>query len=43
MTSPERNTVFVMGPKKDIIKPVSVKDLLNDIKEVRQHKVKPRD
>ncbi len=43
MTSPVRNNVFVIDPKKDVIKPVSVKSLLNEITEVRQHKTKKND
>ena len=38
MTSPERNGVFFMGSNKDAIKPVSIKSMLADIKEVRRHK-----
>ena len=43
MTSPVRNNVFVIDPKKDVIKPVSVKSLLNELTEVRQHKTKKND
>lgn len=37
MTAPEQNGVFVMGPKKDAIKPVSVKSLMDEINKVRQY------
>ena len=38
MTSPERNGVFLMGPNRDHIKPVSVKSMLAELEEVRRHK-----
>ena len=37
MTDPCQNSVFVMGPKKDAIKPVSVKSLMEEINTVRQY------
>lgn len=37
MTAPCQNSVFVMGPKKDIIQPVSVKSLMDEINKVRQY------
>lgn len=37
MTAPCQNGPFIMGPKKDAIKPVSVKSLMEEIKIIRQH------
>lgn len=37
MTAPCQNGVFIMGPKKDAIKPVSVKSLLDEINKVRRY------
>lgn len=37
MTAPCQNSVFVMGPKQDAIKPVSVKSLMDVINIVRQY------
>ena len=37
MTAPCQNSVFVMGPKQDDIKPVNVKSLMDEINIVRQY------
>lgn len=37
MTAPCQNGLFIMGPKTDAIKPVSVKSLMEEINKVRQY------
>ena len=37
MTAPCQNGLFIMGPKKGAIKPVSVKSLMEEINTVRQY------
>lgn len=37
MTAPCQNGIFIMGPKEDAIKSVSVKSLMEEINIVRQY------
>lgn len=39
MTSPERNHVFIIGPKKEAIKSVSISSLQEELEEIRKHKL----
>lgn len=42
MTSPERNHIFMIGPKKEAIKSVSISSLQDELEEVRKHKVREK-
>lgn len=43
MTSPERNQIFMIGPKKEAIKSVRISSLQEELEEVRKHKVREKD